>query len=1010
LGHISLSVPVYAPPLFTTLYKLLRLKCFACHGLRIAASRSRLVKIQLMLLDLGRLDEALSVEKRVREASTAAAASVNAGILAAPVAEEFGAEVEGEAPAKGKGAKKVKSKKGNSTAEVDARLAAEEAVLQQMETDCLVAGGSDVGCGFSPHHTGMGVHHRYSQHVREQREKIISEYLSSFPAKTCHNCQAIAIPIKKDGYAKLFSKPLPKKALSNMAASGIRYVSATAALRQKRAAAGDKMATDDADDAFDGVDEDGGGEDEGNTRQRYMPVSEVSAHLELLWDKDYEILRRIYMPTRGNVNKRIKLASATLTSATAAKKEGWKLFFMRVIPVPPPRFRPPQILGEAQYEHAQNIYLTKIIRDSDALVELGLATAEDASRSFAGVDMKKAIATWMDLQNCVNGFMDSTKASTTKGAAPPNGIRQLLEKKEGMFRKNMMGKRVNFAARSVISPDPYLRADQVGVPVRFAKTLTFKQPVTHFNVKLMRQLVINGPYEWPGATHIENEDGSLIDLSTRTKVQREALAKTLMTPSQNFAMSTVLTGGVGLTDTDRQAAIAAATSGLPSGMGVKRVYRHLQDDDIVLMNRQPTLHKPSIMAHRARVLRHWSSQQCIRFHYANCKTYNADFDGDEMNMHLPQDEISRAEAYTIVATPYQYLAPTSGAPLRGLIQDHNSVSVILTKRDTLLTRDQYCQLVFSALQALPQYGFGNGISGGDGAFGIDTQSLAGTQDIIMLPPAIFKPRPYWTGKQVISTILHALSSHLPPNARQLQLDTKSKIAEGLWGQAAGRKDVIGVGDNAITIRGNDMVTGVIDKNSLGNTSYGLVHAVYETYGPNAAGALLSATGRLLTVYLQWVAMTCGMDDLVLNPSADASRAALIHQALEGGALASAKFAGINEEPGQFKNKQPSWVHEVRLAVRAKLKGGTAGSDATGAAAAQVINELDGALKSSVAKFHSKMLDACLPYGLYKPFPYNQFSLMVSSGAKGSSINHAMIAVGLGQQELEVSLSSSSLCA
>jgi len=134
-------------------------------------------------------------------------------------------------------------------------------------------------------------------------------------------------------------------------------------------------------------------------------------------------------------------------------------------------------------------------------------------------------------------------------------------------------------------------------------------------------------------------------------------------------------------------------------------------------------------------MRYWDKQQTIRFHYANCKTFNADFDGDEMNMHLPQDELARAEAYHIVAAPFQYLAPTSGQPLRGLIQDHNSIAVMLTKRDTLLTRDQYCQLVLSALQALPAYGVGGGGAGGDGAHGGGGGGFApGAAPVPMLPP------------------------------------------------------------------------------------------------------------------------------------------------------------------------------------------------------------------------------------------------------------------------------------
>ncbi len=169
------------------------------------------------------------------------------------------------------------------------------------------------------------------------------------------------------------------------------------------------------------------------------------------------------------------------------------------------------------------------------------------------------------------------------------------------------------------------------------------------------------------------------------------------------------------------------TRGAGTSRPVKRVWRHLHNDDILLVNRQPTLHKPSIMAHRARVL---TTQSTIRMNYVNCSTYNADFDGDEMNLHFPQDELARSEAYNLIATQYQFLVPTSGKPLRGLIQDHIDMGVLLTKRDNLLDRDQYQHLVYAGVCGLPR-------------FAPDKR-----QDIPWLPPAILKPKPLWTGKQV----------------------------------------------------------------------------------------------------------------------------------------------------------------------------------------------------------------------------------------------------------------------
>ena len=130
-------------------------------------------------------------------------------------------------------------------------------------------------------------------------------------------------------------------------------------------------------------------------------------------------------------------------------------------------------------------------------------------------------------------------------------------------------------------------------------------------------------------------------------------------------------------------------------MANKQVLRHLRTGDILILNRQPTLHKPSMMAHRARVL---TGERTIRMHYANCNSYNADFDGDEMNMHFPQSQMARAECYHIANTDNQYLVPTSGNPLRGLIQDHVVAGVWMTCKNTLYTREEYNQLLYGALR------------------------------------------------------------------------------------------------------------------------------------------------------------------------------------------------------------------------------------------------------------------------------------------------------------------------
>lgn len=196
------------------------------------------------------------------------------------------------------------------------------------------------------------------------------------------------------------------------------------------------------------------------------------------------------------------------------------------------------------------------------------------------------------------------------------GLKQLIEKKNGIIRLHMMGKRVNFAGRSVITPDPNLNIGEIGVPEVFAKQLVYAVPVTHWNVEELRKMITNGPNIHPGAVMIQTEDGKITKINPKNKTQQEGILKRLLTPGEQ-------------------------NSGF---RGLKVVYRHLCNGDVMLVNRQPTLHKPSIMAHTARILK---GEKTLRLHYANCKAYNADFDGDEMNVHFPQGELARSEGYLI---------------------------------------------------------------------------------------------------------------------------------------------------------------------------------------------------------------------------------------------------------------------------------------------------------------------------------------------------------------------------
>jgi len=253
--------------------------------------------------------------------------------------------------------------------------------------------------------------------------------------------------------------------------------------------------------------------------ERVVPPAEVREHLRLLFAREPEICSLIY-GRHGSPSASKKHHKLSFTPVLA------DIFFMDVVPVPPTRFRPAAKMGDDLFENSQNSLLSAVISTCKRIQELNHRLVQQA-RAERGEVTLDAIAkaegsrtfgllleALIKLQHDVNSFMDSTKNPTImrQGKLPPQGVKQVLEKKEGLFRKHMMGKRVNYAARSVISPDINIETNEIGIPPVFAKKLTYPEPVTQQNVHEMRQLVINGPRVHPGASLVQNEDGTQISL------------------------------------------------------------------------------------------------------------------------------------------------------------------------------------------------------------------------------------------------------------------------------------------------------------------------------------------------------------------------------------------------------------------------------------------------------------------------------------------------------------------
>lgn len=410
--------------------------------------------------------------------------------------------------------------------------------------------------------------------------ETVGDFFRRQPTGKCQNCGAHCPTVKREGYSKLFLMPLPAKkraanatqgtpilsVLQRLAAEEVKEVEAelaagVAAKAAQRAAAepsAEDSEEEDSkeDDAMDiddekkvGVDlqsgdgsdmeasdadvdegDAGGAGHSGNavpeSAPKFLTATEVREIMRRMWELNDPILAYIY-PTdvarRERRRPQATAASAAAAGTAAARRaSGYKDFFVQVVPVAPNRFRPVNRVGEIVYEHPQNTLLVKLINGNLDLVAASKAGVEGAAGDGApdAAALGRTLRLWLDLQNSVNALFDSSAADETHGV---QGIRQQLEKKEGLFRKNMMGKRVNFAARSVISPDVYLNGGEIGVPPYFASRLSFPERVTPWNVERLREAVLAGPGRNPGAVAVEDERGRIIMLRKDKKVRKAGI-------------------------------------------------------------------------------------------------------------------------------------------------------------------------------------------------------------------------------------------------------------------------------------------------------------------------------------------------------------------------------------------------------------------------------------------------------------------------------------------------------
>ncbi|XP_034256359.1 DNA-directed RNA polymerase II subunit RPB1 [Thrips palmi] len=443
------------------------------------------------------------------------------------------------------------------------------------------------------------------------------------------------------------------------------------------------------------------------------------------------------------------------------------------LPVPPLCVRPAVVMyGSARNQDDLTHKLSDILKANNELIRNEQAGAATHVLAENIKMLQFHVATLVD------NDMPGLPRAMQKSGKPLKAIKARLKGKEGRIRGNLMGKRVDFSARTVITPDPNLRIDQVGVPRSIAQNLTFPEIVTPFNIDKMQELVRRGNSQYPGAKYIVRDNGERIDLRFHPK-----------------------------------------TSDLHLQCGYK-VERHIRDGDLVIFNRQPTLHKMSMMGHRVKVLP-WST---FRMNLSCTSPYNADFDGDEMNLHVPQSMETRAEVENIHVTPRQIITPQANQPVMGIVQDTLTAVRKMTKRDVFLEKEQMMTL----LMFLPIW---------DGK---------------MPQPCILKPKPLWTGKQVFSLII-------PGNVNLIRTHSTHPDEED-----DGPYKWISPGDTKVMVEHGELVKGILCKKTLGTSAGSLLHVIFLELGHEVCGQFY---GNIQTVVNNWLLLeghSIGIGDTIAD--------------------------------------------------------------------------------------------------------------------------------------------------
>ena len=482
-----------------------------------------------------------------------------------------------------------------------------------------------------------------------------------------------------------------------------------------------------------------------------------------------------------------------------------------VLPIAPPHVRPSVALG-ASLTRGEDDITHKYADIIKANTELH--KARRSGRTQLEVDQYEALLQY-HVATLVDNQLPGQPVAQQRSGKPLKTFRERLVGKGGRIRGNLMGKRVDFSARTVITADPNLSIHQVGVPRTIAMNMTVPETVNRWNVQYLQQLVARGPTEHPGARYINRDDKVRIDLRPVTEPHK-----------QNLKIGWV-------------------------------VERMLVDDDTVLFNRQPSLHKMSIMCHRAKVL----DYSTFRLNLTCTTPYNADFDGDEMNMHALQTLPAIAEAQELMAVPRLIVTPASNRPVMGIVQDTLLGARKMTQRDVFIEKDVFFNML------LWMKGWNGRIP----------------------PPAVMRPVPgrpgqyhaLWTGKQAVSCFTPDV------NYQHGKLDARET---NCWS-----------GDDCVLVVKGEYLMGIMAKDQLGNKMQGLLHIIMNDVSPEVTRDFINNCQKVINYWLLHRGFSIGIGDSEADAKTVANVAKIIDDAkkhVQSIVQKAQKADELKRQPGQ----------------------------------------------------------------------------------------------------------------